>query len=96
MRPDAPQTDTMALRVRTTRPAVFDKLFIRLEQPLVPGTRYVVTFFGLRSLSGIVGSPRSGAIRIDAPPAADTTGAVRDTARTAPDTTRARPDTVPP
>ena len=95
-RPDAPQTDTMALRVRTTRPAVFDKLFIRLEQPLVPGTRYVVTFFGLRSLSGIVGSPRSGAIRIDAPPAADTTGAVRDTARTAPDTTRARPDTVPP
>jgi hypothetical protein len=95
-RPDAPRTDTMALRERTTRPAVFDKLFIRLEQPLVPETRYVVTFFGLRSLSGIVGSPRSGAIRIDAPPAADTTRAVRDTARAARDTTRARPDTVPP
>lgn len=94
-RPEAPRADTLALRERRTRPALFDKLVIRLEQPLVPETRYVVTFFGLRNSSRIAGSPRSGAIRIEPRPVADSSRAVRDTARAVRDTARARPDTVP-
>ena len=95
-RPDAPRADTMALRELRTKPALYDKLLIRLDQPLVPDTRYVVTFLGIRNLSGVVGSPRSGAIRIEARPVADTSRATRDTARATPDTVPARPDTVPP
>ena len=94
-RPDAPRADTLALRERRTRPALFDKLVIRLEQPLVPETRYVVTFFGLRNSSGIAGSPKSGAIRIEPRPVADSSRAVPDTARAVRDTARSRPDTVP-
>jgi hypothetical protein len=94
-RPDAPRVDTLALRERRTRPALFDKLVIRLEQPLVPEMRYVVTFFGLRNASRIAGSPKSGAIRIEPRPVADTSRAVRDTARAIRDTARGRPDTVP-
>jgi hypothetical protein len=94
-RPDAPRADTLALRERRTRPALFDKLVIRLEQPLVPETRYVVMFFGLRNSSRIAGSPRSGVIRIEPRPVADSSRAVPDTARAVRDTARVRPDTVP-
>jgi hypothetical protein len=83
------------MRELRTRPALFDKLIVRLEQSLVPETRYVVMFFGLRNSSGIAGSPRSGAFRMEPRPVADTSRAVRDTARAVRDTARARPDTVP-
>lgn len=94
-RPDAPRVDTLAMRELRTRPALFDKLIVRLEHALVPETRYVVMFFGLRNSSGIAGSPRSGAFRMEPRPVADTSRAVRDTARAVRDTARARPDTVP-
>jgi len=95
-RPQAPRADTTALQELRTRPALFDKLFVRLKQPLVRDSRYVVTFFGLRNLSGIAGSPRSGAIRIEAPPPADTSRAARDSARAVRDTTRPGRDTTRP
>ncbi len=88
-RPGAPTRDTTTLRVLTTRPPLFDRLFVRLEEPLRPGTRYVILFRSLRNVTGVAGSPRSGAVRIEAPrPPADSAKADSTVRR---DTTTVRP-----
>jgi hypothetical protein len=40
----------------TTRPALFDRLVVRVEQPLADGERYLVRMHGVRSVSGVSGT----------------------------------------
>lgn len=78
--------DTAGRTALTSRPVLFDRVVVRLREPLRTGSRYMVTFRGLRTVSGVSGNPRSGAINVDAPrPARDTTP---------PDTSARRRDTT--
>ncbi|MGH7562338.1 MAG: Ig-like domain-containing protein [Gemmatimonadales bacterium] len=86
-RPPAP-VDTAGRGPRISRPPLFDRVVVRLEQPLRPGGRYVVTLRGIRSLTGVAASPRSAAFTVEQQ-RADTGKAVRDTTRR--DTTAAPP-----
>jgi hypothetical protein len=82
-----PVRDTSALAPLRTRPQLFDRLVVRMRQPLRDSARYVFLVNGVRSVAGIAGSAR-GVLVIEPPrtPA--------DTAK--PDTTvaPARPDTA--
>jgi hypothetical protein len=83
----APGRDTSALAPLRTRPPLFDRLVVRMRQPLRDSARYVFLVNGVRSVAGTVGSAR-GVLLIEPPRArADTTK---------PDTTvtPARPDTI--
>jgi hypothetical protein len=51
-----------------TKPILFDELLIRVEQPLVPGQKYVVEVGGLKSVSGVIGHPVLGFEVPKAPP----------------------------
>jgi hypothetical protein len=77
-----PLPDTTGTGPLRTKPPLFDKLYVRLGTRLVPGSRYVIDVHGIRSVSGIVGTPR-GVVLVPVP---------RAPARTAPtDSTRLRP-----
>ena len=92
-----------------TKPALFDKLVIRVGTALKPGARYIVEMSGVRSVSGIRGRAVLGfqvpelkppptdtaKARADSAKArADSAAGRRDTTGARPDTARARPDTA--
>jgi len=94
----APVQDTTGTGPLKTKPPLFDKLYIRVAEPLKPGTNYAVQVHGLRNLSRIAGNPR-GVVRVpEVKPPADTTKAKPDTtkAKAKPDTSKAKakPDTA--
>ena len=72
--------DTAGRGPLLTKPALFEKLFIRLGEPLRPGGRYAVVVFGVETLSRVSGSSRAGFAGPAAP-------------RTDTSSVRARPDT---
>jgi hypothetical protein len=76
---------TRQLDPLTTRPALSDRLIVRLDTLLIPEGRYVVEATGLANLSGI-DTTSFLVLIVPAPPPPDTT--------TRPDTTAARPDTT--
>ncbi len=82
-RPRETARDTAGTGPLNTKPALFDKLFVRLETPLRPRTRYLVVVHGIHNLSRIPGAPRA-IFSVAAP----------DTTRAKPDTTKRKPDTT--
>ncbi len=64
----APLDSTRADKMLARRPPPTDVRLIRLAEPLVPETRYVVYVLGARSLSGIARDSR-GQVRAPKPPA---------------------------
>lgn len=84
--------DTAGRGPLTTRPALFDKLYVRMGERLRPGATYVVAVRGVENLSRIRGNP-AGVVKIPDPkPPPDTTKAKPDTA-TVPRTTPRPPGT---
>ncbi len=67
-----PAIDTAGRGRLTTKPALFDKLIIRVVQPLRPGGRYAVEIRGIENLSRVRGSPRS-VLAVPERPPTDTT-----------------------
>jgi hypothetical protein len=82
-----PVRDTSALAPLRTRPPLFDRLVVRLRQPLRDSARYVFLVNGVRSVAGTAGSARG--VLIIEPPRAPT-----DTAKPDTTVTPARPDTA--
>jgi hypothetical protein len=79
--------DTSALAPLRTRPPLFDRLVVRLRQPLRDSARYVFLVNGVRSVAGTAGSAR-GVLIIEPP------RAPADTAKPDTTVTPARPDTA--
>ena len=79
--------DTAGTGPLRTRPAPFDKLYVRVGTRLRPGATYTVVVHGVENLSRVVGTARQSVKIPEAKPPADTTKAK-------PDTTKARPDTA--
>jgi hypothetical protein len=91
-----PIHDTTGTAPLKTKPPLFDKLYIRVSEPLKPGSNYAVLVRGLRNLSRISGNPRA-VVRIpELKPPADTSKAKPDTSKAKPDTSKAKakPDTA--
>lgn len=82
-----PVRDTSALAPLRTKPQLFDRLVVRLQQPLRDSARYVFLVNGVRSVAGTSGNAR-GVLVIE-PPRARADTAKPDTAATP-----ARPDTA--
>jgi hypothetical protein len=76
--------DTAGKGPLRTRPALYDKLYLRMRSRLRPGAVYVVTVHGIENLSRIAGTARGVAKIPEERPTADTT-------RIKPDTTKRRP-----
>jgi len=75
-----------------TKPLLFDRLMIRLDQPLEPGKRYRIEVRGVENVSGVFGDAAQGlAVERRVTPV-DSTRA--DSTRA--DSTGARPDSTPP
>ena len=72
--------DTTGTGPLLTKPPLFDRLQVRVGEPLVPGARYVVIVHGLKTVTGVAGVARG----VAAVPAA----------KPPPDSTRARPDSA--
>jgi hypothetical protein len=49
--------DTTGTGPLNTKPPLFDRLFIRMAERLLPGTRYTVTVRGIKSVSGVLATP---------------------------------------
>jgi Big-like domain-containing protein len=79
--------DTLENRPLRTRPAPFDKLYVRLRSRLTPGSSYAVIVHGVQNLSRIAGTLRAQLKVPEVKPAADSS-------KVKPDTTGKRP--VPP
>ncbi len=88
--PPGARRDTVDTGPLTTRPALFDRLLLRLGQPVTPGGRYLVQVHGVRSVSGIASDVQIPLV-LPAAPAAPAPG---DTAAAPPDTGAGRPDTA--
>lgn len=86
--------DTVDRGPLKTKPPLYDKLYVRLEQPLVAGAKYVVEVHGLESVSRVAGEARQG-FQVPEPPKAppDSGKAKPDSAKAKPDSAAARPDT---
>jgi hypothetical protein len=78
-----------------TRPALYDRLVLRVVEPLVPESRYLIEIRGLRSVAGTIGDTK-GVLAVPKPralppppsdsaaAAADSTGQVTDSSATPP------------
>jgi hypothetical protein len=82
----------------TSRPALFDRIIIRLGQQLVPGARYVVETNGIENVSRVAGRAILGLAVPERKPPPDSTRAQPDSgAAPRPDSAApARPDTTAP
>jgi len=80
--------DTTRTGPLRTKPALFDKLYVRLEETLRRGGRYVILVHGIQNLSRIPGTPR-GVLTVSS----DTARAKPDTAKAKADTAKVKPDT---
>lgn len=80
----------------TTRPALLDRLVVRVDSSLVPGGRYIVETSGIRNPNGAA-TPGFLVLVVPLPPPRDTTAVRPDTGAVRPDTgARARPRPAPP
>lgn len=78
----APDTTAKATPAKPARPALSDRLVLRVAGRWTPGARYVVTIRGVRNVNGVAADATAGlAIPAAPPPApvrpADSTGAAR-------------------
>lgn len=78
----APDTTAKAAPAKPARPALSDRLVLRVAGRWTPGARYVVTIRGVRNVNGVAADATAGlAIPAAPPPApvlpADSTGAAR-------------------
>ncbi len=80
--------DTAGMGPLHTKPALFDRLIIRVAERLKPGSTYTFTIHGLRSVSK-VGGVAVGVTKIPEPKV------VADTAKARADSLRAKRDSVP-
>jgi Bacterial Ig-like domain len=80
--------DTTGTGPLRTKPTLFDKLYVRMAEPLRRGGRYLILLHGIQNLSRIPGTPKS----VLAIPT-DTARAKPDTAKAKPDTAKVKPDT---
>ena len=46
--------------VKLSRPPLTDRLVVRLGQPLLPGTKYLVETHDVKNVTGVLGSPKAG------------------------------------
>lgn len=85
---------TRQLEALTSRPALSDRLAVRLDTALVAGGRYVVEVRGFPNLSG---ADTTSMLVLVVPEAAraDSTAVRPDTGAVRPDSVRPRPDTLP-
>ncbi len=83
--PKAP-VDSAMNAILASRPALFDKLVLRVDSAFTPDARYILEVRGIRSAAGVAGDSRNVlAIPKPPPPAAkDTTAAAGDSTRTPP------------
>ncbi|HEU5218230.1 MAG TPA: Ig-like domain-containing protein [Gemmatimonadales bacterium] len=95
--------DTTGTGPLRSRPALFDKLYVRTGTRLKPGTDYVVVVHGIQNLSRVPALARAvGRIPVEKPPPdslkarADSLKAKPDTLKVKPDTLKARPDSIRP
>lgn len=93
----APRDSTRAQKMLARRPAPASIRLVRLTEPLIPGSRYLIAVTGVRSLAGVAGDAR-GQISVPLPPRRTPPpgGARGDTARAAPDTSRTGAAPTPP
>jgi Big-like domain-containing protein len=75
--PTRDTTDTGPLR---TRPALFERLYVRLRDRLRPGSSYAVIVHGIQNLSGIAGTVHTELKVPETKPPADSTKVKPDTA----------------
>lgn len=86
------QTAPRQLEPLTTRPALTDRLVIRLDTVLIPSARYVVEVRGVENLSRASTTSLLVLVIPDAPPRDTTTRP--DTSAVPPDSAAVRPDTL--
>jgi hypothetical protein len=55
-----PRVDAEADSIIKTRPALFDKMVLRVDTAFVPETRYQLEIVGIRSAAGVAGDAKSG------------------------------------
>ena len=78
----------------TSRPALTDRLVVRVGRPWTPGAKYAVTLRGLRNVSGVTGEA-VGTLVVPEPPPVDSTRAAGDSLRARPDSQAAKPRAKP-
>jgi hypothetical protein len=76
----------------TSRPALTDRLVVRVARPWTAGAKYAVTLRGLRNVTGVTGDA-VGTLVVPEPQAADSAAA--DSLRARPDSQAARPKARP-
>lgn len=76
--------DTAGTGPLRSRPAPFDKLYLRVGERLRPGATYVVIVHGIETLSRVTGTTRAGVKVPEAKPPPDSTKAKPDTAKRVP------------
>ena len=86
--------DTSAFgKLLATRPALSDKLVVRMVEPFTPGAKYVFEVEGIRNANGAQANARSGfSIPERPPPAAPADSGPAPADSAAPDTTPRRPE----
>ena len=73
-----PAVDTAGTGPLRTRPPLFDKLYVRVRDPLQPGASYFVTVHGIQNLNRVTGTPKPVAVKLpEAKAPADTTKKVK-------------------
>ncbi|MCU0620816.1 MAG: Ig-like domain-containing protein [Gemmatimonadales bacterium] len=94
---------TDSTRRRASRPALGDRLVVRLSEPLESGGRYLVEVRDIRNASGVAGSSLAGFTIVSRPRPRPADSAAVDSAARAPagtpptvDSAGARPDSGPP
>jgi len=92
---------TQAMRMLIRRPAPSDVRMVRLTEPLLPDTRYLVFVAGARSLSGVASETARGALHTARARRAPRRNAAPDSSAAAPvppaaDSTRPPRDSTPP
>jgi len=85
--------DTAGTGPLRTRPALSDKVVVRLAGALQPGATYLVVVHGVENVSRVAGTTRQ-VVKVPVPAKPDSTRARRDTTKTRPDTAKTKPDTA--
>ena len=49
-----------SLPLKLSRPPLSDRLVVRLGQPVLPGTKYLVETHDVKNVTGVLGSPKAG------------------------------------
>lgn len=80
--PAPPRIDTTGLGPLTSRPALYDRLIVRLREKLRPGGRYVVVVRGIENLTRVRSEPRIVLVVPEPPPPPKPAPAKKDTAET--------------